>query len=104
VTVVHPVRLLHTVSLFKNILDDMAERKLTVDAQREVARLKAAKEEQREVRKKRALQKANQQAGIEPNSEDEFQVRPNPSVGFIFFHNKPHSESYHQLMFVVLIP
>jgi hypothetical protein len=57
----------------------------TVDAQREEALLKAEQEERRALRKKKAIQKANQQAGIETGSEDEFQPRDNPSVCLLSF-------------------
>jgi hypothetical protein len=57
----------------------------TVDAQREAAKLKADQEERRALRKKKALQKANQQAGREPSSDEVFQPRTNPSVGFFFW-------------------
>ena len=52
----------------------------TVEDQRELTRLKAEKEERRALRKKKALQKANQHAGIEIGSDDEFEQRANPSV------------------------
>jgi len=42
--------------------------------------LKADKEEGRAIRKKKALQKANQQAGIGTDSENEFEPRANPLV------------------------
>ena len=45
-----------------------------------MAQKKADKEERRAQRKKKALQKANQKAGIPTDSEDEFQPRDNPSV------------------------
>ena len=57
----------------------------TVEAQREAAKLKAEQEERRALRQKKALQKANQQAGIEPGSEEEFQPRANPSVRLLSF-------------------
>jgi hypothetical protein len=45
----------------------------TVEAQREKAKLKADKEEHRANRKKKAVQKAKQQAGIETGSDDDFE-------------------------------
>ena len=45
-----------------------------------MAQKKADKEERRAQRKKKALQKANQKAGIATDSEDDFQPRDNPSV------------------------
>lgn len=57
----------------------------TVNAQREDAMLKAEQEECCALRKKKANQKAKQQAGIETGSEDEFQPRANPSVCLLSF-------------------
>lgn len=51
-----------------------------MEAQREIEKLKADKEERRGLRKKKTLQKAKQQAGIATDSEDEFQPRENPTV------------------------
>ena len=51
-----------------------------VEAQQEMAQKKTDKEECRAQRKKKALQKANQKAGIATDSEDDFQPRDNPSV------------------------
>ena len=48
------------------------------------AKLKANKEEHCTHREKRALQKANQQAGIESSSEDVFERRTNPTVRLLF--------------------
>ena len=45
-----------------------------------MAKKKADKDERRAKRKKRAAQKANQQAGMELDSEDEFEARDNPLV------------------------
>jgi hypothetical protein len=56
----------------------------TVNDQRAAAKAKAEAEERRALRKKKALQKANQQAGIETGSNDEFQPRANPSVRSFF--------------------
>ena len=52
----------------------------TGEAEREMAKLKAEKEERRAIRKKKAAQKANQQAGIGTDSEDKFEPRANPLV------------------------
>jgi hypothetical protein len=49
-----------------------------------MARLKAEKEERGAIRKKKAVQKANQQAGLGSDSDDEFEQRANPIV-FLFF-------------------
>ena len=48
------------------------------------AKLKANKEERHTHHEKRALQKANQQAGIESSSEDVFERRTNPTVCLLF--------------------
>ena len=56
----------------------------TVEAQQVAAKLKANKEECRTHHKKRALQKANRQAGIESSSEDVFERRTNPTVRLLF--------------------
>lgn len=45
-----------------------------------MAKKKADKDERRAKRKKRAAQKANQRAGMESDSEDEFEARDNPLV------------------------
>ena len=45
-----------------------------------MAKKKADKDERRAKHKKRAAQKANQQAGMESDSEDEFEERDNPLV------------------------
>ena len=58
---------------------------LLVESQREIEKLKAEKEGRRELRKKIKLQKAKQQAGIETNSEDEFQPRETPTVNRLLF-------------------
>ena len=52
----------------------------TVEAQREKQKLKVDKEERRAIRNKNAVQKANQQAGIEAGSDGDFEPRDNPSV------------------------
>ena len=52
----------------------------TGELERERAKMKADKEERRAIRKKKAIQKANQQAGIGTDSDDEFEPRANPSV------------------------
>jgi hypothetical protein len=51
-----------------------------VEAQQEAAKLKADKEKRSKIRKKKAVQKANQDAGIATGSDDEFEARPNPTV------------------------
>lgn len=56
----------------------------TVEAEREAAEQKAAKEERRGIRQKKALQKANQQAGIS-DSDDEFEQRANPTVSLPYY-------------------
>ena len=48
----------------------------TVDAQCKAAKLKADQEERRALHKKKALQKANQQAGREPSSDEVFSHGP----------------------------
>lgn len=55
-----------------------------MEAQRELENLKAKKEQRRAMRKKKTVQKAKQQAGIELGSEDEFEPRENPSVSPFF--------------------
>ena len=45
-----------------------------------MAKLKADKEERSAIRRKKAVQKANQQAGIGTGSEDDFEPRDNPLV------------------------
>jgi hypothetical protein len=47
------------------------------------AKSRAEKEERRTLREKKALQKANQQAGIE--ADDEFEPRASPIVRLPFF-------------------
>ena len=47
------------------------------------AKSRAEKEERRTLREKKALQKANQQAGIE--GDDEFEPRASPIVRLLFF-------------------
>ena len=42
--------------------------------------MKADKDERRAIRKKKAVQKANQQAGLSSESGDEFKPCVNPSV------------------------
>ena len=56
-----------------------------MESQREIEKLKAEKEGRRELRKKIKLQKAKQQAGIETDSEDEFQPRETPTVNHLLF-------------------
>ena len=58
---------------------------LLVESQREIEKLKAEKEDRCELRKKIKLQKAKQQAGIETNSEDEFQPMETPTVNHLLF-------------------
>ena len=53
------------------------------EAQRELERMKADKEERQAHRKKKALQKSNQQAGIETDNDDDFEPRANPTVIFL---------------------
>ena len=50
-----------------------------------MAKKKADKEERRVICKKKAVQKANQQAGLSSASDDEFEPRANPLVGSYFF-------------------
>lgn len=45
-----------------------------------MAKKKAEKEEHRAIRKKKAVQKANQQAGLSSGSDDEFEPRANIMV------------------------
>ena len=45
-----------------------------------MAKLKADKEERRAIRQKKAIQKANQQADMDPGSDDDFEERANPLV------------------------
>ena len=56
-----------------------------MESQREIEKLKAENEGRRELRKKIKLQKAKQQAGVETNSEDEFQPRETPTVNRLLF-------------------
>ena len=64
---------------------NLVENYFTVKAQWEAAKLKAEQKEHRALCKKKALQKANQQAGLEPGSEEEFQPWANPSVCLLSF-------------------
>jgi hypothetical protein len=49
-----------------------------------MAKKKAEKEERRAIRKKKAVQKANQQAGLSSGSDDEFEPRANVMVVLSF--------------------
>jgi hypothetical protein len=49
-----------------------------------MAKTKADKDERHAYRKKKAVQKANQQAGLETDSDDEFEPRANTLV-ILFF-------------------
>ena len=78
----HQIRWLHNVSLFLFTLKGgwWLYSESTVEAQRELAKLKADKEERRAIRKKKAIQKANQQAEIETGSDNDFEPRADPLV------------------------
>ena len=45
-----------------------------------MANKKVEKEARHALHKKKAAQKANQQAGKETDTEDEFEAQPNPSI------------------------
>ena len=79
-TVDHLIKLPHNVSFFHLALKVCLNFASTVEAQREMEKMKADKEECRAIHKKKAVQKANQQAGKETDSEDEFEPRANPLV------------------------
>lgn len=53
---------------------------LTVEDKQEAEKLKADKEERIALRKKKALQKVNQQTGNRPATDDEYEPRANPLV------------------------
>lgn len=53
---------------------------LTVEDKQEAEKLKADKEERIALRKKKALQKVNQQTGNGPATDDEYEPRANPLV------------------------
>ena len=59
---------------------------LTGEAKREVEILKAEVEERQAVCKKKALQRANEKAGKETESEDEFEPRANPTASFYYYY------------------
>ena len=62
-----------------------------MEAQRELEKSKADKEQRRAMRKKKVVQKAKQQAGVETGSEDEFEAQANPSVSLFIFLSNRHS-------------
>jgi hypothetical protein len=85
VTVVHQIRLLNNVSFFiRPWTITLLTFFFIVEAQQVAEKLKAQKDALSALRKKRALQKANQNAGIENATEDVYEPRPNPLVGFFF--------------------
>ena len=53
-----------------------------------MAKKKAEKEQRRAARKRKAAQKANQQAGIPTDSEDEFEPREDPRVSLSLYLNE----------------
>ena len=59
---------------------------LTGEAKQEAEILKAEVEEHRALRKKKALQRANEKAGKETNSKDEFEPRANPTASFYYYY------------------
>ena len=50
-----------------------------------MAKKKAEKEQRRAARKRKAAQKANQQAGIPTDSKDDFAPRDNPMVSLSLY-------------------
>ena len=73
----------------------------TVEAQQELEQQKANKEECREICKKKALQKANQQAGIATDSKEDFQPWANPSVCHLLWLTQ--SDNYYNVFTVHLL-
>jgi hypothetical protein len=88
-TVDHQIKWLLNVSLLFFTIKSGWYLSSTVEEQREMAKLKADKEERRAIRKKKAIQKANQQADMDPGSDDDFEPRANPLV-IPFYFNVSH--------------
>ena len=78
---VHLIKLQLNVSFFL-ILSSYFKNFIIVLEKQEADLLKAQMEERRALRKKKALQKANQQANLHSDGEGDYEPRATPTVGF----------------------